>query len=392
MNEEVVITPSLPDGTMSEAALAQLRSLVGVRLRPERYIREATVDTITNFCNGIGDLNALHRNLDHAAASSFGSLVAPHCFLYVAAWPGRTRYGLPGVHGFLAGNDFRFRRRARLGDRITVIEQVVDVTEKASRFSGQLVVCTVEARFLDAEGSEIARCLGWNTRHERAASRERSASRPAPPIAAYSEAELREIEDHQIGESERIRGAATRYWEDVVVGEQLEPLVRGPLSMSDITAFLVGCGRGRAHGVALREARRHPDHYFRNPAAGGALEYTGMGHHLDGVAEQVGVGRAYDYGPQRLAWLGTLIEYWMGDDGELRRLRGELRGFNLLGDTTRITGVVAAKRHRGHDALVDIDITGRNQRGEPTTVGRATVALPSRQVDRSSSPRNSELD
>ena len=71
----------------------------------------------------------------------------------------------------------------------------------------------------------------------------------------------------------------------------------------------------------------------------------------------------------------------MGDDGFLVRLRGELRGFNLMGDTTWLRGTVARVYREGGEALVDIGIRGENQRGRLTLPGLATVRLPSKRVD-----------
>ena len=60
-----------------------------------------------------------------------------------------------------------------------------------------------------------------------------------------------------------------RYWEDVEVGEELKPVVKGPLGMTDEIAFLIGGGapipRLAAHGVQLRQYRRHPAWAFRDP-------------------------------------------------------------------------------------------------------------------------------
>ncbi len=144
--------------------------------------------------------------------------------------------------------------------------------------------------------------------------------------------------------------------------------------------FLVGCGRGHTHGILLAEAKRHPGHYFRNPEAGGGIEYTGVGHHRDSVAKRVGVPGTYDYGPQRCAWLCTLVTNWMGDAAFLRRLRCEVRRFNMLGDTTWCRGRVVRKYVKDGHALVDLEIRGENQRGEVTAPGLATVVLPSRDI------------
>src|SRR5690606_24571743 len=134
----------------------------------------------------------------------------------------------------------------------------------------------------------LARVLGWCTRHERKSSREKGKYKDVEPYE-YTEAEHDEITKAGLAEEENIRGEHVRYFEDVTVGEELPPIVRGPLSMMDTIGFLVGCGRGHTHGIVLREALRHPGHWFRNPEAGGGLEYTGIGHHRESTAREVGV-------------------------------------------------------------------------------------------------------
>jgi len=371
----------LPEGTITDEAMENLRARIGTQLRPERYIREATIDTITNFCNGIGDLNPLHREPSAAQWSRHGTIVAPHLFLYARTWPGRTRFGLAGVHGFHAGNDFTFYRRVRIGDRIDAVDKITGVEEKPSKFSGRLVITMIETTFTNQQGEVVAVAQGWNTRHERKASRDTNKYKAeAEAERTIDPEQVLRAEHMQITEPERLRGDNPRYWEDVEIGDRLDELVRGPLTTTDITAFLVGCGRGRAHGAMLLEAGRHSAHYFRNPDAGGALEYTGMGHQLGSVAAQVGAPGVYDFGPQRISWLGTFLEYWMGDDGFIKRLRGELRRFNVVGDITYINGTVVGKRFEDGEGLVDIEIVGTNQRGETTIPGLATVRLPAKRV------------
>jgi hypothetical protein len=163
-------------------------------------------------------------------------------------------------------------------------------------------------------------------------------------------------------------------------GEELPTIARGPLSLMDTMGFLVGSGRGHTHGVVLQAAVRHPGHFFRNPEAGGGVEYTGIGHHRESVAKEVGVPGTYDYGPQRSAWMATLVTNWMGDAGFLKRVRTEMRRFNIMGDTTFCKGRVTRKYVKDRTPLVDIEIAAENQREEVTTPGLATVALPSRDV------------
>jgi hypothetical protein len=174
--------------------------------------------------------------------------------------------------------------------------------------------------------------------------------------------------------SERLRGCLQE-------GEELPTIARGPLSLMDTMGFLVGCGRGHTHGVVLQAAVKHPGHFFRNPEAGGGVEYTGIGHHRESVAKDVGVPGTYDYGPQRSSWMCSLVTNWMGDAGVLKRIRTEMRRFNIMGDTTFCKGKVVRKYVKDNTGLVDIEIAAENQRGELTTPSFATVALPSRNVN-----------
>jgi hypothetical protein len=69
----------------------------------------------------------------------------------------------------------------------------------------------------------------------------------------------------------------------------------------------------------------------------------------------------------------------MGDTGFVTRLYGELRRFNVVGDTTWIKAKVTRTYVEDGRHLVDLDVWAENQRGEVTAPGHATVQLPSRQ-------------
>lgn len=382
-----VMTPAQNDvgnapaeGRITDQAIADAKAMIGLHLRPEGpYLQDATADTLRNWCNGIGDLNPLYRDVGYAAGTRYGTMVGHPMFPMAFGWLGRTRWGLPGVHGFYAGNDWELFRHVRPGDRITAIERVVGVEEKESKFSGRLVLQYVEASYFNQRGELVARALGTCTRHERKAARDTGKYKEIVQHE-YTNEEFDRIDEMVLNEPKNIRGANVRYWEEVQVGEELPTIARGPLSLMDTMGFLVGCGRGHTHGVVLQAAVKHPGHFFRNPEAGGGVEYTGIGHHRESVAKEVGVPGTYDYGPQRSSWMASLVTNWMGDAGVLKRVRTEMRRFNIVGDTTFCKGKVVRKYVKDNVGLVDIELAAENQRGEVTTPGIATVALPSRDV------------
>src|SRR4029077_20030264 len=288
---------------------------------------------------------------------------------------------LPGVHGFYAGNDWELFRHVRPGDCLSAVERVVGVEEKQSKFSGRLVLQYVEASYFNQRGELVARALGTCTRHERKAAKEAGKYKDISPYQ-YSDGELAKIEEASLKEEERIRGENVLYWEEVNEGDELPPIGRGPLSLMDTMGFLVATGRGHTHGVVLKAAIKHPGHFFRNPEASGGIEYTGIGHHRESVAKEVGVPGTYDYGPQRSAWMASMVTNWMGDAAFLKRVRTEMRRFNTMGDSTWCRGTVTRKYEKDGFALIDIEIKGENQRKEVTTPGLATVMLPSRDANK----------
>ena len=373
------ITEEAAEGKLTDEAFAAARALIGCKLRPEQYLRDASVDSIIIFGNGIGDLNPLFRDQEYARWTRFGSLIAHPCFPWTHHWPGRSYWGLPGVHGFGVTIDCEFYRNVRPGDRVNIWNRVLDIKEKPSKFSGRMAMQYLESTYTNQRDEVLCRALGLTARHERKASREKGKYKEIK-THVYTPEERARIDEMVLTEASRVRGAETRYWEDVNAGDKIDEIARGPLSMSDTMAFVIASGRGAAHGALLRHAAKHPKHYIRNTQAGGGIEYTGIGHHREDFAREVGVPGMYDYLPQRACWFATAVTNWMGDDAVLKRLRMEARMFNCQGDTTFIGGTVVKKYVKDRCALVDIEMKGVNQRGELTSPGFATVMLPSRDI------------
>ena len=92
-----------PEGLITDEALAAAKAMIGMILRPEGpFVQDVTVDTIRNYCNGIGDLNPLFRDAEYARRSRYSSLIGHPTMPMAYGYIGRTRWGLPGVHGFFA--------------------------------------------------------------------------------------------------------------------------------------------------------------------------------------------------------------------------------------------------------------------------------------------------
>jgi hypothetical protein len=165
-------------------------------------------------------------------------------------------------------------------------------------------------------------------------------------------------------------------------GDELPRLVKGPLTVTDMVCWHVGMGMG-LYGVAplrlgWRNRQRIPRFYA--PDELGIPDVQQRVHWDVAAAKAVGNPTTYDYGRMRETWLIHLCTDWMGDDAWLWKLGCELRLFNYVGDATWLGGRVVRKYLADGDRpAVDLEVWGRNQRGEVTCPGQASVLLPSRE-------------
>jgi acyl dehydratase len=411
---------------ITDEALAELRSRIGVEVTgPDPYLTEATRDGIRHWADGIGDRNPLWRDEEHAAASRWGGIVAPPTILFAfdricSGYVG----GLPGVHAMFAGTDFRWLRPVRVGDRITARAHLAELVDRPSEFSGRAVQQIYRVNFTATSGDTpgppgtsgdtpgppgtsgdtpgppgtsgdtpgppgeygelICEADSWCFRTQRDVARERAKYEKVEP-ASYTAAEIEAIAAEYAAED--IRGAEPRWFEDVAVGDELPPVLKGPLTVTSIIAFDQGWGGLyiRAHGLAFDMFDRHPA--LAIPNANSAPEPPERVHWDADLAARVGVPGAYDYGPERISWLGHLMTNWIGDDGFLRRLNAQVRRHNLVGDLTRCSGRVTRKWEEPGVggapqatvvSLVECEVEATNQRGEVTAKGVAVAELPTR--------------
>ncbi|MBT6430792.1 MAG: acyl dehydratase, partial [Rhodospirillaceae bacterium] len=134
---------------------------------------------------------------------------------------------------------------------------------------------------------------------------------------------------------------------------------------------------GGVHGDAVRYRRRHDDYHINKET--GAKDSAGRGHLEASTGRDVGMGGAYDVGPQRIAWAQHMLCNWIGDHGFLHQLKVDVRRPNMVGDTIWWRGEVVGRREAGGAKFVDLTVEARNQVDAVSASGTAVVALPSRQ-------------
>ncbi len=366
--------PEVTFGKITEEGLAKLRATFG---RPYYMIKQnevASKDAIRQFCNGIGDDNHLFRDAEYAVRTRWGHIIAPPMFLYAVAAP-QGMEGLPGVHAFHCGCAWEWFKTIHVNDELTCVDVPLDLVEKQGKMGGRQLLQIGRAIYYNQRGEVVGTQKRETMRVERQAAKEKGKYSEVAKHR-YTEEELRRIDNAY--EAEEVRGANPRFWEDVNVGDELTPVVKGPLGQTDMVEFWVGIGGGQgAHRIRRKYMKRHPMWGVKDPETG-VLEPMADVHYESSKSDAIGVPVAYDLGVQRFSWAGHLMTNWMGDEGFLKKLSARCIHFNVFGDTQYLKGAVTKKYTEGDEHLVDIEIRTENQRGESTMPGHATVALPSK--------------
>ena len=364
-------------GRFTDEGLAKLRASIGKVYRPYRAHEVATRDAIRHFADGIGDPNPFWREPSYARDTKYGCIIAPPFFLYAVAAVQRME-GLPGVHAFYCGVEWEWFDVVQEGDAITVEDVPTELVEKRGKMGGRQFLQIGRTSYY-RRGEIVATCKGMAMRVERKAAKEQGKYKETKPHVNTPE-EMEKI--YEAIEREERRGATPRYWEEVNVGDELVPVVKGPLAMEDMIAWYV-CTTAphfaKAHELRLVYLKKHPAWAYVDPKTGAVGQMSAV-HERSDLTESLGISAPYDLGVQRFSWIGHLIANWMGDDGFLKKVNAQCRLFNLFGDTQYLKGKVVKKYMEQNQHLVDIEIRTENQRGENTMPGLATVVLPSSSV------------
>jgi acyl dehydratase len=366
---------------IAEADLERLRARIGqrVELNEPPFLTEANRDAIRHWAWATGDSNPLYLDEAYAKASPFGGLIAPPTILYAFSRLSiGYRGGLPGVHSMFGGSWWRWHEPIPLGTRVDTRVTFKGLDELPSRFAGRMFKQISEVRFVTPEGRLLATADGWGMRVSRDEAKERGKYdklKVEPP--SYTKEMLAEIADRYA--QERCRGAEPLFFEDVPVGTEVPSIIRGPYTPTCAVAFEQAWGGLFiwAHGYWFDYLRRHPAAGLANGM--GIPEPPEAVHWDTALARSVGVPQAYDYGPERISWIATMLTNWIGDHGFLAELYCEIRRFNLIGDVTTCFGrVTEAEATDAKHGIVKLTVEARDQRGELTAKGWAKVRLPRR--------------
>ena len=375
--------PKITDEGLS--GLRARRGIPAMRGDRQKYT-QINADAVRGFSLGAGDTNPFYTNEDYARGSSWGTVVAPPCILLgTGIQEGRELTaaeresgrggGLAGVHGMYSGHDWEWYQPMLEGDRIYRVQYEAGFSVKQGQFAGRQILQHMETLYRNQNHEVVCKAVHWRFRTERnTAAQRKSVFRP-PTV--WSDEELARVDEAYANELPR--GAEPRYWEDVNVGDSMGEMVRGPFRVTDAVSWETGAGGPYARtGRSDFEFRqRHFGAYARDPQR--VWDIVERVHWDDEFAREVGVPAAYDYGAQRIAWSGSFMTNWMGDDAWLKRLWVQIRRFGIIGDLQTYEGRVIDKRVEDGEYQVVCDFWATNQIGEITAPGQAIVVLPSRE-------------
>jgi acyl dehydratase len=376
-----VATVSAPR-PLTERDVAALQSIVGaelaVTIRP--YVEYATVDSMRNFARAYGDDNPLFNDEDYGRSSRWGSIVAPPLFpiatgtatpLVDDAGP-VMRAALRGAAIEVVDDRWMLHRWIQPGVRLERRDALVTVEPSTA---GNSVTVRVGIRSMYFVGDETY------AEHDRewvygGRSIADADDDDRPGVVSYDDDALAEIEQAITGWSRR--GAVPIDVRTIAPATRLGPMVKGPLTSTDLVAYRGGVGPGpfgvEPLGLAHDNRRVRPDFYDRDTV--GAWDARERLHWDDEYARRCGHPAAYDYSHTRLNWMAHLVTDWMGDSARLESISFAHLAHNYRGDTHWIDGTVD-RVVVGGDGLsrIVLQLQGVNQLGTVTCRGTATVVV-----------------
>jgi hypothetical protein len=361
--------------------------------------RVASRELIEHMATAADYKNPLYRDESYARNTRWGGIIAPpfyyHCILHGG---GICHLTMPPEEGIVVNesvlmvHESDFYQPIRVGDTFKIWygpTQIEDITRprtdsmrqfKLTRIISYInqrdeVVCSnTDNHFYTvlppASDVGIEKSFVMDSASEHTGKRELSYTQEY----VYSEEDIAVID--RLYDAEERQGAQIRYWEDVNVGDELNPVVMGPLTTWDSAVAMQGFG---AACVTMNDLRKmQADTVIVDPVTN--IPYQDIELHLtDRVANMVNSYSTTLLAPPICHFLARLITNWAGDDGFLRRFSWHKLANTPFGDTIFGSGKVTRKYVENGEYLIDVDTRMESVRGFISNVGPATVSLLSRE-------------
>lgn len=140
---------------------------------------------------------------------------------------------------------------------------------------------------------------------------------------------------------------ARLYFEDVTVGDELPALVKGPIQQIQLTRY-----------------------------AGASGDFNPI-HQDPEFAQAAGMGGVFAHGMLSMGFVAQAVTDWAGA-GTVRKIGVRFAALVRLKDTVTCRGRVVATAQKDGANVVELEIWADNQKGDKVVIGKASVALPTR--------------
>jgi acyl dehydratase len=209
-----------------------------------------TGDLIRHYADAIGDKNPLWRSEEYARRTRWGGIIAPPTFMDCIAptFVGSGRGYPRGMRPLVAGAKRTWYKVMRPGDKIHCIDRFVGVEEKVkSDRPYRLFVETTRRSYINQRDEVVAVADCPIITVAAGTQEDTKSAYPFREKTKYTQEELDKI--HHAYENETRRGANPLFWEDVNEGDELTPIVAGPLDPVDQACFIAAIQYLVAHGL-----------------------------------------------------------------------------------------------------------------------------------------------
>ena len=341
---------------MAETLLTpDVTAYIGRESRVETNRFPISEEMVFELADAIEEPNPLYLDAAYAKKSRFGGMLcpvlagwkdwAPRIDYFGAGQDSHFEVPLPfKSYGFNGGSEWTFHRPVRVGDHLTEVVKILDMSEKPGR-TGQLLFITRETTQTNQK-NELLQTI----RHI-AIFRKRPETEGADKPAPAGPVTLPRISPPGPGETvEKRKWSAPqqRTFDEIKVGDEIPSVSRGPMT----TAHLIRWASANGN-----YARIHWD-----------LPYAMQRQGLPNVVVNGSLKNEYIY---------ILLQRYAGEPGWVRKMYLEHRGMDHPGDTLTIFGKVTEKTERDGYGHVKCEIGLKNDRGQ-TSQGWAEVVVPKR--------------
>jgi len=380
--------------------VSDLDQHMGVPMEPGELKEPVATNDVRRWVQAMHYPNPLHYDEVWAAASRFGSIVAPQSFTVACD----TSHGcspaqvglIPDSHLIFGGDDWWFfGPRVWPGDRLVCHRMPYDYRVTETKFAGPTCFQRGDTLYINQKGERVALQRSTAIRYRvRQAKEKQLFSEPQEP--EWTDQQLAGLEERKLAFIDQVQQLAhdPRPFESVAVGDRLAEHVIGPHSLATFTTEwraypMTTWGatakgptsvRAEALGYTKEMAGFEGDRRMErvNPElTDGAYYGPSRGHLQPRWARHVGMPRGYGYGASMGAWIIDYVAAWAGEWGAVTHSSAQYRNPAFTGDATFVSGEVVdtqVERKRRHIAVVRVEL--RNQDDAVMATATVHVHLP----------------